>query len=131
MEFFADLHSLAEILQHIRKEAEKWGVDKKLIHKMELACEEAIVNIISYAYPEQKGKLFVTCEKKGHRFEITLRDQGVPFNPMDVDVNTQSNTPISERHVGGLGIYIIRKAIDEASYQREKDENILQLAFVV
>ncbi len=129
--FPAELDSLEKVMLFLRQKAIGFGMEEKAIHKMELACEEAIVNIISYAYPEEKGKLIINCEKKGHRFEITIRDHGVPFNPIDFKINPQIDAPVQEREVGGLGIFLIRKAIDEASYKREGDENILRLAFLI
>ncbi len=131
MEFLADLNNLDQMMEHLRSEAIRNGMDEKTAHKMELACEEAIVNIISYAYPEEKGPLLIECMKRGDRFEIMLRDEGLPFNPIDVDVNPQLDKPVLERRVGGLGIFLIRKAIDEASYQRIGNENILRLAFAL
>ena len=130
MEFLADLATLDEIMRYIREQASIASMEEKAIHKMELACEEAVVNIISYAYPEEKGPLFIECKKKGHRFEITLRDHGVPFSPIDVEVNPQIDKPVQERRVGGLGIFLLRKTIDEASYQRDENANILRLCFV-
>jgi serine/threonine-protein kinase RsbW len=129
MEFLADLSTLEEMMHYLRSEAARIEVDEKTVHKMELACEEAIVNIISYAYPDQKGPLIITCSLKGHRFEIVLRDRGIPFNPIDVEVNPQIDKPVLERSIGGLGIYLIRKTIDEAYYQRVGNENILRLTF--
>jgi serine/threonine-protein kinase RsbW len=131
MKFLADLSTLDQVMLYIRDEALKCGVSEKAFHKMELACEEAVVNIISYAYPEKKGSLFVDCKRAGHRFEITLRDHGVSFNPIDVEVNPQLDKPMQERRIGGLGIFLLRKTIDEASYQRVNDENVLRLAFLV
>ena len=104
---------------------------EKLINKIQLASEEAIVNVISYAYPEKKGMLWIDCEKKGQRFEITVRDHGLPFNPIDVEVNPQLDQPVQARKIGGLGIFLIRKAIDEVSYQRVDDENVLRLVFTI
>lgn len=131
MEFLADLSSLDQIMHQISKEALKAGMQEKAIHKMQLACEEAIVNIISYAYPKKKGLLHIECKKQRHRFEITLKDQGVPFNPIDVEVDTQQDLPMHERRIGGLGIFLLRKVIDEASYQRIEHENVLRLAFLI
>lgn len=129
MEFLADLSTLDAMMQYLRSEASHYGMDEKTTHKMELACEEAIVNIISYAYPEQKGPLSIVCCLKGKRFEITLRDLGIPFNPIDAEVNPQLDKSVLERRVGGLGIFLIRKAIDEAYYQRIDNENVLRLTF--
>jgi len=129
MEFDASLDSLSEVMDHIREQAEAREIPLPLIHKMELVCEEAIVNIISYAYKKKSGKITILCEKKGQRFEITLLDRGIPFNPIDVAVNPQFDLPINERKVGGMGIFLIRKTIDEVSYQREGNKNVLRLAF--
>ena len=131
MQFLAHLSSLAAIMSYIRSEAIRCGMGEKALSKLELACEEAVVNIISYAYPQKKGELFIQCAKEGHRFEITMRDQGLPFNSIDAEVNPQIDKPLDERRIGGLGIYLIRKAIDEASYQRIGDENVLRLTFVI
>ncbi|MCH9627602.1 MAG: Serine-protein kinase RsbW [Chlamydiales bacterium] len=129
MEFKASVDSLAGVMEFIRKQAEANGIEHALIQKMELACEEAIVNIISYAYKKKPGVISVTCEKKGKRFEITLCDQGIAFNPIDVEINPQFGTPVLQRKVGGMGIFLIRKVIDDVSYQRVGKENVLRLAF--
>lgn len=129
MEFLADLSALDEMMGYIRTETSKQKIEEKAARKIELACEEALVNVISYAYPQLKGKIFIECARRGYRFEITLRDQGVPFNPMDVEINPQLDKPVHERRIGGLGIYLLRKTIDEVSYQREGQENILRMAF--
>lgn len=129
MKFLADLSNLESMMRYLRSEAKLHGMDEKVQLKMELACEEAIVNIISYAYPEKKGPLSIICSLKGHRLEIILRDQGIPFNPIDAEVNPQLDTSVLDRRVGGLGIFLIRKAIDEAYYQRIDDENVLRLTF--
>lgn len=129
MDFNASLESLSTIMDYIREQAQAYDLPMTLIHKIELACEEAVVNIISYAYEQKEGKIEVVCEKQGGRFVVTLRDYGVFFNPIDVEVNPQLGKPAHERKVGGMGIFLIRKTIDEASYQREGNLNVLRLAF--
>lgn len=131
MQFLAEFPTLSIIIEYIKREAYKSGMQEKTLNKMELACEEAIVNIISYAYPKKRGVLDIVCITKGHRFEITLRDQGVPFNPIEAEINPQIDASIQDREIGGLGIYLLRQTIDEASYQRLEDENILRLAFLI
>lgn len=129
MKFTASLDALDEIMAFLRQEAQKVGMAPSLKQKMELACEEAVVNIISYAYDKKAGEIEIECAKVKGRFEITLRDWGAPFNPIDVEINPQFGTPIKERKIGGMGIYLIRKIIDEVSYQRNGSENVLRLAF--
>lgn len=129
MDFSAHLDNLAEMLAYIRNHGHELGVPEDVIRKMELACEEALVNVISYAYPNNPGKISLTCKKNGdHRFEVEIRDWGIPFNPIDVEVEIEKDKPIEDRKVGGLGIYLIRKTIDEISYRRDGEENIFRLA---
>ncbi|MEZ5315433.1 MAG: ATP-binding protein [Chlamydiales bacterium] len=129
MEFEASLDSLPHMMEYIRQQAQLYGIQSSIINRIELSCEEAIVNIISYAYQKDPGQIEITCKKQGMRFEIRLCDLGPPFNPIDADIDPQFNIPIGERKIGGMGIFLIRKIIDEVSYRREGEVNILCLAF--
>ena len=115
-------------MQFVVTSARDAGFPPKRVQEMELAVEEALVNIINYAYPDQEnGDVEVTCglDDQG-RFLIEIRDKGIPF-----DAESQSdpdlNANIAERKVGGLGIFLIRKMADEMRYQREGEENVLTL----
>lgn len=129
MEFLASLETLSPIMDYIRGEAIAQNVPSATLQKIELAAEEAVVNIIMHAYDEHPGPIDISCTKNKTRFEITLSDTGIEFNPIDVDIDPQFNTPVQERRVGGLGIYLIRKTIDEVIYQREEQRNVLRLVF--
>ena len=128
MQFIVDIESLDKMLVFIREEALKLKIHPKAIQKMELACEEAFVNIISYAHPNPSNDLFIDCflVDKTH-FEVVIKDKGPPFNPLEVNIDPQKNIAVHERKIGGLGIYLIRKLIDEAIYLREDEFNVLRL----
>ncbi len=127
MEFTASLDHLFEMLTFVREEGKRQGVDEALAKKMELACEEALVNIISYAFASHKGTIEMICARHNQRFEVIIRDSGKPFNPIESEIDPQLDLPPEERQIGGLGIYLIRSIIDESSYQRIENENILRL----
>lgn len=128
MKFAADINLLPQMLGYIRAEAEKVGIHEEALYKLELASEETIVNIISYAYPGREGKIDITCKpEKDRRFVVTIRDQGKPFNPLEHEITPEVEKPLSERKIGGLGIFLIRQFIDEVSYRREGEENVLTL----
>ncbi len=129
MEFPATLEALIPILDYIRGEVLHHAHDPSLLHRIELACEEVVVNIISYAYKNEKGSVYIECSKSGSRFEILFRDRGEPFDPIDAEINPQLDEPVHKRKVGGMGLFLVRKIIDEVCYQREGDENILRLSF--
>ena len=115
-------------MQFVVTSAKDAGLPAKRVQEVELAVEEALVNIINYAYPEQdKGDMEVKCglDDQG-RLLIEIRDRGVPF-----DVSSYSepdlNANISEREIGGLGIFLIRKMADKVHYMRDGEENVLTL----
>ena len=92
-----------------------------------LAVEEAVVNVMSYAYPEgAKGKIRVAATVSNDRLIFVIRDTGQPFDPTlteDPDI-TQG---LEERNIGGLGIFLIRHYMDDVRYERLNGENILTL----
>ncbi len=97
--------------------------------KLRLALEEAVVNVVSYAYPPQEsGKINLKAlfdpQQKTLRFELT--DSGKPFDPTKApDANLSRN--VEERPVGGLGIFLINKCMDEVDYKRENGMNKLMM----
>jgi anti-sigma regulatory factor (Ser/Thr protein kinase) len=94
---------------------------------IELAVEEALVNICHYAYRNKAGNVEVHCARDGvHRFRIELIDAGEPFNILTLPPpNLTAN--LDQRPIGGLGVMLIRSLVDHVVYRREGDRNILQL----
>jgi serine/threonine-protein kinase RsbW len=123
----AKLENLESMLQFIRNGAEQQGFSKKDINKIQVAAEEALVNVISYAYPDDGGDVEIRCNAKGAEgLVIEIIDRGVPFDPLSLPEPDIEATP-EERELGGLGIHIMRNIMDEVSYKREGDRNILTL----
>ena len=122
----AVLENLEPALDFIEKCAGKAFSDREFLSQIRLVCEEALVNIISYAYPGASGGMEVQCGPEQGVFRIRILDSGVPFNPFerpDPDVNK----PVEEREIGGLGIFLIKKIMDSWTYRREGDRNIMTL----
>lgn len=127
MEFIAELARLPEMLKYVKEETKKNQVLPSVSHKLELATEEILVNIINYAYPDQRGKIWIETNSDSHSFEIHIKDQGIPFNPLEYKSDIGHNLPISERKIGGLGIYLVRQLMDKVAYHRENNMNHLTL----
>lgn len=129
MIFSASLDQLYAMMQLIRQEASQAGFDNNTIFKIELAAEEALVNIINYAYRDNGGKVEIIChqENSPKSLVITLKDQGVAFDPIKQAPPIDSQTLVEEKPIGGYGIFLIRKIMDEIRYKREGDANILTL----
>ena len=126
-QFHAILTELHPMLQWIRKGLESAHFDKSVLHKIELASEEALVNIIRHAYKDGSGMIEIRVHAKDGFAEITIRDQGPPFNPLGHDTSFDLSAGIEERKVGGLGILFMREYMDEVCYQRDGNANILTL----
>ena len=98
------------------------GMKARGLKMMELAVEEAVVNIINYSRAE-----WVELEVKVTKgINVTLRDNGAAFDPLQqAEVDTDRAT--DERRVGGMGIHLIRQIVDELHYERKENKNILRM----
>ena len=122
------LENLDRFVQFVSEFAGDQGYEQKRIHEIELATEEALVNIFNYAYPDgTTGDVEVQCHMDDHaNLVIVLMDDGVPFDlkslsEPDLDAN------ISDRPIGGLGVFLIIKMMDEVKYRRDNEKNVLTL----
>ncbi len=92
-----------------------------------LALEEAIVNIINYAYPDD-GPLRVEIAYKDNSTMVTLCDNGEPFNPLEQN-DTELSNDLETRKIGGLGIMLMKQMTTSLRYERSLGENRLTLIF--
>jgi anti-sigma regulatory factor (Ser/Thr protein kinase) len=125
LELAAKLENLESMLTFIRKEAEGLGFDSKKLNQIQLAAEEVLVNVINYAYPDKDGNIEITLIPKDTRgLEVEVVDWGFAFDPLSMpDPDICAN--LEKRKIGGLGIYLVRKLMDEVNYQRQGECNIL------
>ena len=120
----SQIPKLAAFIDEIAKEAK---MDQARAMSLNLAMEEAVSNIILYAYPEgSEGQVEVKAVIKEDRLDFTLTDSGVPFDP------TLAHMPdltldASERPIGGLGIYLVRSIMDSVAYERLDGKNVLSM----
>ena len=95
---------------------------------IDMAVEEIFVNIAHYAYAAGGGTAEITARTEGDPVEavIEFRDAGVPYDPLsrpDPDVTLSAE----DRRIGGLGIYMVKKSMDEVRYRNEAGRNILTI----
>ncbi len=125
--FLANLETLPAIVGFVSEHAAAMGVHPKRVMHLELAVEEAAVNICSYAYEIPPGEVTVRITPEPGVVRIELVDNGVPFDPLSMDA-PDIKSELENREVGGLGIFLIRRMLDEVHYSRRGDQNILSLA---
>jgi len=120
----AQLENLDLMLDVIVRNADKVGFDSKSKFQIKLASEEILVNIIHYAYPEKSGAVEIFIDPKpNERLELVFTDWGIPFDPLSLP-EPKICVPLEERKIGGLGVFLVRKIMDELRYQRQGDRNI-------
>ena len=122
----ATLENLGRWTEAISECARGHGFDEKKIDRIQLALEEALVNICKYSYPEEPGNAEVSCKQDNSRFIIEIVDSGIPFDMTSLPAPDLASS-IEERKIGGLGIFLIKKMVDEVKYRRERNFNILKL----
>jgi len=119
-----ELPILAEKIEEL---ADQWGLAMPLAMNINLALEEAVSNVIFYAFDDEKEhdiKIVISLENKILSIEII--DDGKPFDPTarkEPDVSL----PAEDRPIGGLGIFLIRKMMDNVTYTRHNNLNTLTL----
>ena len=91
-----------------------------------LALEEAVSNVMLYAYPGSSGQVLVEAEHSAEQITFTISDSGIPFDPT---AQTEPDLTLSaeERPIGGLGIHLVRQIMDSIHYERKDNRNILTL----
>ncbi len=106
-----------EIRNLVAEVAREGGFTEKEVYSLQLAADEAASNIIEHAYAGvSNASLDVTCELDGNELIITMRDSGKPFDPSKVK-QPNLKADLSERQIGGLGIYLMRKLMDDVRYE--------------
>ena len=105
----------------------EFSIGAVAMNKIRLAVEELVVNVIKYAYPENiDGEIALTASLDGRMLTIEIADCGVPFNPTAVAV-PDTNAPLEERPIGGLGIHLAKNMVDEMDYEYRDGYNVLSL----
>ena len=123
-------NSLSE-LERLSLALEEFGdrrcLSLKTVMDINLALDEIFTNIVSYGFPDSDDHLIkINLLIEGKELNITVEDDGMPFNPLEIP-EPDLNVPLEERKTGGLGIYFVRKMVDELRYERRQGKNVLFL----
>ncbi|MDF9828704.1 ATP-binding protein [Parabacteroides sp. PF5-6] len=123
-----ELSQLRRLSAFVSEKSTDFNLDQKLCLRLNLALEEAVTNVIMYAYPEgmEPKRITVRMEKMDDKLVITLIDAGMAFDPTAKEQPDLAQ-PANDRPIGGLGIHLIREIMTEVSYCRRRDRNRLTL----
>jgi sigma-B regulation protein RsbU (phosphoserine phosphatase) len=126
--FSATKDALSEVISFTEECLESFECPLKSTMAVCVAVEEIFVNIASYAYPDGNGSasLAFGFDKSERIMSLVIKDNGIPFNPLERD-EPDISLSAAEREIGGLGIFITKKTMDTVSYTYENSENILTM----
>ena len=115
----AELQNLSVIADFISASMEQMGISKEE-HGVQTAVGEACTNVMKYAYSGKGGLITLTCEMKDHSFVVVINDQGKPFDPNSIPP-PDLDASLEKRRIGGLGLYLMKKYMDEVTYSFKED----------
>ena len=122
-----DIQEVPKLTDFVGEVCEDMGFDEMTTKQIKLAIEEAVVNVMNYAYPPgQRGDVTIEAASNDTRLKFTIIDSGKPFDPT-VQADVDTTLPASERRIGGLGIHLVRQIMDSINYERVDSLNILTL----
>jgi len=103
------------------------GLSGAYVSRLHVALEEHLTNVVSYGYePGKAGTISVRFELEASVLRIDVADDARPFNPLEKP-EADTTLPLDAKPVGGLGLFMIRKSVDELSYRRVDDRNLLTM----
>ena len=122
-----DVQQISKLADFVDTIAEEASIDPSLAMSLNLALEEAVTNVVMYAYPAgEEGDVDIVAELSDGSLLFTISDKGIPFDPTkkeDADITLG----VEERQIGGLGIFLVRQLMDTVEYERKDGYNILTM----
>lgn len=111
----ASIEKWPEVREFVCGLLDEYDCPEKIKYKIEVSLEELFVNIAHYAYPDRNGWVDIHAAVKNHAVTVVMRDGGIPYNPLsrkDPDITLSAE----ERRIGGLGVFLVKKYMDEVYY---------------
>lgn len=122
----ASTEYLEEIVEFINEQLILAKCSSKIRMQIDIAVDEVFSNIAQYAYKDGEGTVTVRIRTENKAAILNFMDSGIPFNPLHVK-NPDLLLSAKDRQEGGLGIFLVKKYMDEATYAYKQGQNILTL----
>ncbi len=108
-------------------QSEDWAPDVEF--QIKLALEELAINVVNYAYGADGGEGGIELDvvSDENSIVIELADRGRPFDPLTEAPEEDTESALEDRPIGGLGVHLVRTMMDEATYRRDGDRNLMTL----
>jgi sigma-B regulation protein RsbU (phosphoserine phosphatase) len=121
-----DLSAIGSVLEAFNSFAEESGIPPDITRQVKVVFDELLNNIVSYGFPAGGDHdIILVVERLDQRLTIFITDDGMPFNPFQELETPDLDASLEDREIGGLGVHLVRKLMDEVSYKRGVDKNIV------
>lgn len=122
-----DISEITRLYEFIEEIGNDFSLSPDIVFNLNLVLEEAVVNVINYAYPKEEHQyIYLSATMKDGSIVLVLTDTGKEFDPTtapEADITLSAD----ERQIGGLGIFLIRQIMNEVKYERIEGKNVLTL----
>lgn len=125
-DFPASTQYLDDAIAFVEEELNKIDCPMKTVMQITVCVEEMFVNVANYAYDGEGGEIRLSIDEAHDTVSITLTDEGVPFDPLAKD-DPDITLSAEERKIGGLGIFMVKKSMNEVRYERVENKNIFTM----
>lgn len=124
----AKIENVDKVTEFVNEVLEEKECPLKVRMQLDVAIDEIFGNIAYYAYGKGSGNATIQIEMEDNPPKITLTfiDQGIPYNPLE-SKDPDITLDIEDREIGGLGIFLVKKTMDELSYEYVDGQNILTM----
>lgn len=121
----SELDKLRDALENL---CSRWDIPPAICMSVNLALEEAFTNIVNYAFDDQNPhEISMEFSHADNQLKVVITDDGKPYDPT-LQKAPDISLPAADRPIGGLGVFLIRKIMDEISYKRTSNQNKLYLS---
>ena len=123
-----DVQEVTKLADFVDEFCEAIGADMSMTMSLNLALEEVVVNVMSYAYPkDSKGEVTIHAEFENDILTFIVIDNGIPFDPTKTE-DADTTLSAEERPIGGLGIHLVRTIMDTIAYEYVNGQNVLTIS---
>lgn len=122
-----DISTIPQLNEFVDMVCESVNLEMAETMSLNLALEEAVVNVMDYAYPNgEQGDVTIEAKSDKKSLVFVISDSGIPFDPTQKE-EVDTTLSAEERSIGGLGIHLVRNIMDNVNYERLDGKNVLTL----
>jgi len=128
LDITSDMSNLARVADFVAEAAQKVKLTQRQSDDVQMAVDEAVTNVMEHAYAgESDGRISIKMRVDDQELFVEIRDQGKEFNAKKVK-KPNIKGPLSERSIGGLGIFFMKKLMDKVEFTRDQTGNVTRMS---